>query len=158
MYQNENLHKYIQSNWTMENISQKQTKQFSSKMNLLAAGAVEQIQSSVLLFLFSFLFLLFSLLFSNLYPYCQFRVSFGYLDFLGTSPQGTLYPLGHFTLWGPLTLGAFCPQGHFALHDLLLFESFRLFGNFGFFSYCRQLGLKGLQSCCNIFLKIPLKT
>ena len=110
-------------------------------VKILAAGEAEQIQLSVLVFS------MFLFLFSNLYPFCQSRVSFGYSDFQGTSPQGALYPLGHFTLWGPLTLGAFCPQGHFALHDLLLFESFRLFGNFGFFSYCRQLGLKGLQSC-----------
>ena len=116
--------------------------EFKLKANFhafLAAGEAEQIQLSVLVFSM-FLFL-------NLYPYCQSRVSFGYLDFQGTSPYGTLYPLGHFTLWGPLTLGAFCPQGPFALHDLLLIGSFRLFGSFGFFSYCRQQGLKGLQSC-----------
>ena len=89
----------------------------------LAAGEAEQIQSSVLVFFF-FFFFMFMFSFSNLYPYCQSRVSFGYLDFQGTSPQGALYPLGHFTLWGPLTLGAFCPQGPFALHDLLLFGSF----------------------------------
>ena len=78
-----------------------------------------------------------------------FRLS-GDFSLGGTVSFGALYPMGHFTLWGPLPLGSFCPQGPFALHDLLLFGSFRLFRTFGFFSYCRQMGLKGLQSCFHI--------
>ena len=50
-----------------------------TNMKFLAAGVAGQIEKSVLVFS-----LLFS--FSNLYPYCQSKVSFGYLDFQGTSP------------------------------------------------------------------------
>ena len=60
-----------------------------------------------------------------------FRLS-GDFSLGGTTSFRALYPLG------PLPLGAFCPfggplpfWGPFALHDLLLFESFRLFGSFG---------------------------
>ena len=98
-------------------------------LSFLAAGEAEQIQSSVLVFSM--------FLFSNLYPYCQSRVSFGYLDFQGTSPQGALYPLGHFTLWGPLPLGSFYPYGPFALRGSLPFMIFYFLGHLDF------LGLLG---------------
>ena len=56
----------------------------------------------------------------------------------------------HFALPGPLPYGFLCslepfrdlcPFGPIILRDLLLFESNRLLGTFGFFSYCRQVGL-----------------
>ena len=77
----------------------------------LAAGEAEQIQSSVLVFLF-FMFSLFL----NLYSYCQSRVSFGLFGLSGefslgdTISFGALYPLGPFDLRGLLPLGALCPS------------------------------------------------
>ena len=100
-------------------------------IKFLAAGEAEQIQSSVLVFFF-FFFFMFMFSFSNLYPYCQSRVSFGYLDFQGTSPQGALYPLGPFTLWGTLPFGALCPQGPFALRGPLPFMIFYFLGHLDF--------------------------
>ena len=70
-------------------------------------------------------------------PLCQSRVSFGYLDFQGTSPQGALYPLGPFTLWGTLPFGVLCPQGPFALRGPLPFMIFYFLGHLDF------LGLLG---------------
>ena len=113
----------------------------------LAAGTAKQIYLSILLF---------SFLFSNLYQTCQNWVSFGTLDFKGTSRFGALYALStlpFLALCPMVSYAPWNPLGTFALLGPLSFETFYFLGTFGFFYYCRQVGLNGYQSCLLLILR-----